>query len=303
MGSRFPPDTWKEVTGVWTVDADRTEAVADVLTGNRSIKLLPTAVATELAQAKSSLDKKFKDIGGAYEATALFKADRKDAGDDITIVVDEFDETGTLIATFPVFGPAVVTAVDVFEFATVVFVPLVTAQTFSLRFKKSSATFTVVMDSFYLKRIPRNFEATKNSAQTIPDNVFTTITSWGSSQQGMSFNDSTGLAVIPLASRYTLDAHATFVGLSDGQKLQMRARITKGGTPDNNFMGHTVLVGAAGAASVGLNRTITLNPGSLIQTVEIQVLQSGASATRDLASPGGGFSEIPPTLFTMTKLN
>lgn len=277
MPSKFPPDSWTVIVGEWGVDVDRTEDDARTRTGPSALEFLSTGVATEIHQDAVSIDKHWD---GLYEAHILWTADRADANDKFRFRIRFLDTNGDDDgATDAILGP--IGTIDAFEYGSTSFdfAAAGTQRSISVQITKNFDTdFKLYIDEIVIVKVPIHIAAIKTATQSIPDNTWTTITSWASGgSNGIAFNNSTGIATLPKASRYHIDAMATFTGLSDGQKLE--ARILEGGSIV--LAGGTVLVGAAGEASVHLHRQEQYLVGD---TLEFQVRQSGASAARSLVS-------------------
>lgn len=276
-----PPDNWSIITGVWGTDANRTEALIDTRTGSFAVALNDTLLATKLESGFTQID---ADFGGLYQVDALFKADSNAGGDLLLVEAVLYDGLEKPLIAVPVFMPAggggTVTTVNVFQLASVVFDPLAfdaTARLAKLEISKSATAFNSVFEYVRLLKTPRFFASeNKAIAQVIPDNVWTTIVDWDMNAKGIPFVNATGIGTIKQSGVHHLTGRVTFDDLTDGQKLEIRLRAVIAGGP-NLVIGGTVLVGAAGDASVSMAELELLQGGD---TVELQVRQSGASTSR-----------------------
>ncbi len=279
MGSKNPGDNWNMVIGVWGTDADRDEVVNK--SGRYSLRLEPTAVATKLETGFIVQDEQFGDDLGLYVAEALFTADSAAVGDDIVLKVQCFDinETPTTSTTIH-SGP--VTAAGVFQYASATFFPGAGDRFAKKEISKASTTFTANIDHFIIRKLPRLVRARlQTSAQPIPDNVFTKVEFNFASAGGIAFDafgptPGKGLATIRVGGPHWVTSQLRFLSLVDGQELEIMIVVNGAGT---NFLGPQVIVGGAGDHGIAVQKLMFLNGGD---TVEIQVRQSGASASKSL---------------------
>jgi hypothetical protein len=279
MSSNNPPDNWFMVTGTWGIDADRNEAVT--ASGRYSLELLPTAVATKMETGFIPLDQQFGEDGGIYDTEAVFQADSAAGGDIITIKVLLFDINETLVTTNTIHNAAVAAA-GVWEYGSSTFVPGSTVRFAKIEVSKSATAFTAYVDHVVIRKVPRLLRARlQTSGQSIPDNTWTRIEYNFASLGGIPFDTTgagpgKGIATIPVNGAYWVMAKGRFLSLVDGQEIDIRVVVNGSNT---DFKGEKEIVGGAGNHSIAMKSLLFLNGGD---TLEVEVLQSGAAAAKSL---------------------
>lgn len=277
MGSNLP-QKWTAAVG--TEGTDFAKDQTTIYTGAYSLRMIDTAVATEL---RSEL---FPWIGGGQEyVTIMVQQDDITAGNTITVEVYEYDADRVTSANNGTIYSGVLPAANTWTLVGGRYLSSDASTKFlQIRVKKAANAFNVYWDHIWCERLQPSFQEYLSADQTnVANTTWTTIefdanttAADGSATRTWFVATSSGVYTIRAAGSWSFSASALATSLTTGTEVQLRLKATPSGGGTSRYRyGQSVTVGATGYAPAGFSlEDENLEVGD---TVEIQLWHNEGS--------------------------
>jgi len=281
--SAFPPDNWEVESGEWGTDIDLSASV--VGTGAHSLHFLGTTPASDPALL-SGYQPTFHEMGMSssdhrlYVIGAVVQADSITAGNTLLLEVDLYTEAKVYDSTISIHN-AILASTGAWQGigGTV----KIDQPYYKIRIGKNNTAFNAYFDRVIVHGAPMFTRVYRSSTRSISDNTWTTLLFNTKVERGVDYNTSTGVFTVYKPGIYQISSTVHFDSLADGQKISIRVKYA---ATSQFFRGGTQFVGGSGQAGCHVTHTAALGAGD---TIEIQVYQTGASASKN-ASAGEAVS-------------
>lgn len=215
---RATPHGWEPIVGVagtdFTVDPTQSE------TGNTSIKMLSTAVATEFQQAWIPLEGHRTGIGPEYYIEAMIRASSIAGGNTVTVEATTYlQDKVTSVGTLSIHN-AVLVAANTWELKSKI---LASANAYwvRLRIVKAANAFNVWFDRVNTRRLPRSLRARRITSDLSMATGATAVLNTAS-QAGITWDTSTGIGTIQVAGYYAMHVQFSLESMADATHMEPR---------------------------------------------------------------------------------
>lgn len=275
MAKTYPPDNWDVDAGTWGTDIDEDDTINFGVSGGSVINFIDT---TPESDAQISSTGFFPLYGDKLplRVDAWVRADRKNAGDDVAVLINEFkgNQKISTLTQEAVYNSPVVT-INTWERKVHRYIPASDRRWAKIALSKANVAFNAYVDSVEARFVAPSISGYRGtSVQSINSGSWTTIVynnTDSDTNGGIDFDTGTGIATITTPGTYLLQARGLLSFINGGDIAAIRYE--KNSAAAKN--GERVLAANSFQASPCLSVTDWLDEGD---TVEFALFHNKGSA-------------------------
>lgn len=268
MTWRDPPKSWDVITGTWGTDLDRAESSALYRSGNYSLHLKNTAVASKIRSGFVPMQT--VPVTAEYQVGALIYPDAVGAGYNFTIKVERYPTRDSLLSTSTfTFTPATAA----WQWVSGKYTAAFGGGFLKVSIEKTTNTHNIYVDRVILERAPPRLDVEMTGGQSIPTGTWTTV-DYGATGGQYGFTEQvTDEFLCDVPGYYTVSASCQLEALSDQTEAGIRIKVV-GAATDYYYGTHFAASGSHDVVLTVPAAMILLQAGD---TIEVEIWHNEGS--------------------------